>query len=130
MTIFFKSINEGDTIQLANQEVEVIKCNECDHLMVNIDADQLSPGDLTLLKSYRVRISNPTTEDEVCVNCDPVERTSFVEKLGSWFDDDDDDDDSGFFSSPSSSSSGSFGGGSFGGFGGGMFSGGGASRSF
>lgn len=127
MPIFFKSINEGDTLKLANQEVEVIRCSECDHLMVNIDADQLSPGDLTLLKSYRVRISNPTTEDEVCVNCDPVEKTSFIDKLGSWFGDDDDDDDSGFFSSGSSSS---FGGGSFGGFGGGSFGGGGASRSF
>jgi len=120
----------GEKIQLAHQEVEVIKCNKCNVLMVNIDADEIKSGDLTLLKQLHVRISNPDTKDPVCLECEIEERPSFREKVKDYFDNDDDNDSSlfssgGFFGG----SSGGFGGG-FGGFGGGSFSGGGASRSF
>lgn len=118
-------------IQLKNQTVEIVECKECDHKMVNIDADQLQPGDLSLLKNNGVRISNPETTNPVCVNC---EVKTFSKRLSDWFETDDDDDDSSFFSSTPSSSGSLFGGssgfGGFGGFGGGSFGGGGASRSF
>lgn len=137
MNIFSKSKNAeaGDVITLQRQDVEVVECDECDHLMVNLDEDELRPGDLVILKRKGVRISNPHTTEEVCVDCEYDSGSNgrvgagLATALSSWFDDDDDDDDSSFFSTPSHSSTPSFGGG-FGGFGGGSFSGGGASRSF
>lgn len=130
----------GEKIKLANQEVEVVKCqdSDCSHMMVNLDADQLAPGDLTTLKLAGVRISNPETDKPICINC---EYKTFGKRIADFFesdDEDDDDDDSSFFrpSSPSGpsifgghSSFGGFGGG-FGGFGGGGFGGAGASRGF
>ncbi len=122
---------ENDNIELKNQTVGVVKCEECDHLMVNIDADQLQPGDLSILKKEGVRISNPETENAVCINC---EVKTFGKRVSDWFESDDDDDDSSFFSPTPSSGGSLFGGsggfGGFGGFGGGSFGGGGASRSF
>jgi uncharacterized membrane protein YgcG len=128
MSIFSSSTKAevGDIINLQRQDVEVEECEKCGHLMVNIDEDELRQGDLIILKRKGVRISNPNTEDLICVDCEFTEPESFGSKVSSWFDDDDDDDDSGFFGGGSSSS---FGGG-FGGFGGGGFSGGGAGRSF
>lgn len=126
----------GDKIQLKKQEVEVVKCESCDALMVNVDAPQLEVGDLTTIKKAGVRVSNPETDSPVCIKC---EEHGFMDRLGDFFagvgagivagsDDDDDDDDSSFFG-------GGFGGGGsssggFSGFGGGGFSGGGASRGF
>jgi hypothetical protein len=116
-------------IKLTKQEVEVVKCDDCGHTMVNLDVDQLSPGDLQTLKKEGIRISNPETEKEICINC---EYKSFGRKLSDWFESEDDDDSS-FFSSGGvfggSDSFGGFGGG-FGGFGGGSFGGGGVSRGF
>lgn len=117
-------------IQLKNQKVEVVDCKECNHDMVNIDADQLAAGDLAILKAEKVRISNPETEDPICLNC---EAPRLASRLRDWFDSEDDDDDSSFFSAGTglfggSSSSGGFGG--FGGFGGGFSGGGGAGRAF
>ena len=122
----------GDMIELKNQTVEVVECEECDHLMVNIDADEIQPGDLATLKKAGVRLSNPETEEEICLNCEIPRRPSFMQKVSTWFDSSDDDDSSFFHSTPSSPSifGGSSIGGGFGGFGGGSFSGGGASRSF
>lgn len=123
--------NEGDKIQLKNQEVLVEKCKECNSLMVNLDANQLAPGDLTLLKQAGLVVSNPDTDKLVCIKC---EYKSLGRKISEFFESDDDDDSS-FFSS------GSFGGGfrtggggggfgGFGGFGGGGFGGAGATRGF
>lgn len=125
----------GDKIQLKNQEVEVEKCDKCGRKMVNIDADQLASGDLSLLKKEGVSVSNPETEDPVCVSCEFT--PSLGHRIAKFFESgSDDDDDSGFFSgggflggASSGGFSGGFGGG-FGGFGGGGFSGGGASGSF
>src|SRR3972149_3090810 len=118
---------EGDTIELQKQDVEVIKCDDCGSLMVNIDADQVQEGDLKTLKRKGVRLSNPETEDHICLKCEVTKRKTLRESLSSWFDDEDDDDDSSFFSTPSISSTPIFGGskigGGFGGFGGGSFSG-------
>ena len=130
MSIFSSSTKAevGDIINLQRQDVEVEECEKCGHLMVNIDEDELRQGDLIILKRKGVRISNPNTEDLICVDCEFTEPESFGSKVSSWFDDDDDDDDSDFFSSPSTFGGRSSGG--FGGFGGGGFSGGGAGRSF
>lgn len=133
MSIFDKSTDaeEGDILTLQRQDVEVVECEECGHLMVNIDEDELRPGDLVILKRKGVRVSNPHTTEDICVDCEfnsgakAVVGAGLATALSSWFDDDD-DDDSGFFGGGGNSS---FGGG-FGGFGGGSFSGGGASRSF
>lgn len=124
---------KGDKIQLSTQEVEVVECKNCDKLMVNLDNEELQPGDLSTLKKARLQISNPKTTNEVCINC---EVNGFWNRVNSFLEtNDDDDDDSGFFSpTPSIGGFGGFGGGfgsgGFGGFGGGGFNGGGASRSF
>lgn len=135
-----KKYSVGDKIQLKNQEVEIEECRECKSLMVNLDADQLSPGDLTTLKKAGVVISNAETDKAVCIKC---EYKTFGRKVADFFesnndDDDDDDDDSSFFSGGGfigRASQGGFGGGGlsgggFGGWGGGGFGGGGASRGF
>lgn len=147
------SVNIGDKIQLKNQEVEVVKCKDCDKSMVNIDTDQLAVGDLATLKNAGVTVSNPETTDNVCVHCEY--KPTIGHKLAQYFegafsskeddedkedkdeDDDDDDSDSHFFGSTgflggiaSGGFGGGFSGGGFGGFGGGAFSGGGASASF
>lgn len=121
-----------DKIQLKNQLVDVIHCGKegCEHLMVNLDVDQLAPGDLITLKQAKVRISNPETTEPICINC---EYRTIGRRLADWFLEEDDNDDDFFSSSGSflggiSAGRGGFGG--FGGFGGGGFGGGGASRGF
>jgi uncharacterized membrane protein YgcG len=126
----------GDKIQLANQEVEVVACEKCSKPMVNLDADNLSKGDLTTLKKAGVTVSNPETKENVCVHCEY--QPTIGHKIAQFFESkDDDDDDSHLFGSSGGFlgglSSGGFGGGfsgGFGGFGGGGFAGGGASASF
>ncbi len=141
-------MQKGDKIQLKNQEVEVVGCQQCNHAMVNLDAPQVEKGDLVTLKKEGVRISNPTTEAPVCLNC---ELDNFWKRLHAWWntpleestDTESGDDDSSFFTGFGSGIGigggfggggfGGFGGGSsggFGGFGGGSFSGGGASGGF
>lgn len=116
-------------IQLTNQQVEVESCNNCNKLMVNLDADQLAKGDLTTLKRAAILVSNPDTDDTLCISC---EYRTFGRRIADFFESDDDDDDSSFFGGggfgDDSDSGSSFGG--FGGFGGGSFSGGGASSSW
>jgi uncharacterized membrane protein YgcG len=123
--------NLGDNVKLAHQEVEVVECENCKHLMVNLDANELQVGDLAKLKSEGVRISNPDTENHYCLNC---EYKTFGKKVADFFENDDDDDSSFFSSSSGRSTFGGFGSGGgfggFGGFGGGGFGGGGASRGF
>lgn len=120
----------GDTVELQEQSVKVVGCDDCSYLMVNIDADQVAEGDLLTLKQLGLRLSNPETKEEICLNCEVPKRQNFRDKVNDWFNtpSKDDDTDSGFFSG------GVFGGrsssGGFGGFGGGSFSGGGASRGF
>jgi uncharacterized membrane protein YgcG len=121
----------GDMIQLKNQEVEVVQCEDCDALMVNIDQKQLAPGDIDILKIAGVRLSNPETEDAICINCEINREESehtFKRKIKNYMDEDDDSSSS-HHSDDSFFGGGSFGGGlgGFGGFGGGSFSGGGAS---
>lgn len=133
MSLLFSKSKPGEMITLQRQDVKVEKCGDCRHLMVNLDADELRPGDLVILKRKGVWISNPETEDLLCVKCEfeEPEPSTFGAALSSWFDDDDDDDDSSFFSSTPTFGGGSSGfGGGFGGFGGGSFSGGRASRGF
>jgi len=125
-----KSINVaiGDVINLQRQNVIVEKCEKCGDLMVNLDADELRPGDLITLKMRGVKISNPETTDLVCVKCEypTKQKETFGEKMSRWFDESDDDNDSSFFGSGGFSGGSSSGG--FGGFGG--FGGGGVSRGF
>ena len=117
-----------DEILLAQGATKVVRCDECHHRMVNVDAKDMRPGDLVKLKAASVRISNPETDKEVCLECDPP---SWRQAFNDWYSapvSDDDDDDSSFFSGGSFfGGSSSSGGSSFGGFGGGSFSGGGAS---
>ena len=127
----------GDKITLADQTQEVVACQQTGVKMLNIDADQLKPGDLSYIKKLGLTISNPDTDKPVALGVDYKDDSfgnrvaSFLAgaAVGSYRSRDNDDDDSSFFSR-----SGSFGGGSsfggFGGFGGGSFSGGGASSSF
>lgn len=126
-------VNLGDKVFLAKQECEVVECEVSHVKMLNIDADELQPGDLKFIKKIGLTISNPETDKPIALG---EEYRSFGRKLADWFekDTDNDDDDSDFFSSVPSSSGSIFGGsssfGGFGGFGGGGFGGGGASRGF
>ena len=112
----------GAIIKLKNQVVTVIECEMCKELMVNIDEKELAPGDLKILKQVNVKISNPETDDAICIDCE-INREdnehTFKRKVNNYFKRESNDDDSSFF-----------GGGGFGGFGGGVFSGGGATGSF
>lgn len=129
----------GDQVSLqspSNYHLDVVACQETGVPMLNIDADDLAPGDLGFIKALGLTISNPDTDKPVALGVDFKEE-SLGEKISKWFEDDDDDDDSGFFYTPHRSSTPLFGGGSFGGFGGGFggfgggsFGGGGASRGF
>lgn len=118
-----------ETIELTNQTLEIVECKKCGKKMVNIDADQLYSGDLLKLKQNGILVSNPNTEEEICVNCDEDST------LKSWFDSDDDDDSS-FFSPTGLGlvaglfSMGMNSGGGFGGFGGGSSGGGGSNGSW
>lgn len=127
----------GDKIVLTKQERDVVACQETGVKMLNIDADELAPGDLKFIKALGLTISNPSTDKPVALGVDFQEDT-WGHRVKRYFEDDE-DDDSGFFGSTTgaflgglgSSGFGSFGGGGgFGGFGGGSFSGGGASRGF
>jgi len=126
-------INLGDTVVLKNQSQEVVACIKSGVKMLNIDASQLAPGDLTFIKKLGLTISNPETAMPVALG---VEYQTFGHKLANWFENtsDESDDDSSFFTTGAaigeSIFGGSEGGGGFGGFGGGSFSGGGASASF
>lgn len=124
--------NLGDRIVLKNQNAEIAACEKCGKSMVNIDANQLALGDLSTLKASGVMVSNPETEDKICVNCEYAPTVGH--RLATWFNapstsDDDDSSDDSFFHSSGSFLGGSSSGG-FGGFGGGSFSGGGASSGF
>lgn len=128
----------GDTVSLQGMEnIEVVACQETGVPMLNIDADQIKPGDLTFIKQLGLTISNPDTDKPVALGVDYTE-DSFGHKVSDFFSsDNEDDDDSSFFGSLAGAAAGAslggsmFGGGSsFGGFGGGGFSGGGASGGF
>ena len=126
----------GDEITLTGQTKEVVACEQTGVKMLNIDADDLAPGDLVYIKKLGLTISNPDTDKPVALGVD-FKDGSFGSRVKKWIDDKDDDNDSGFFYTPSRSSTPLFGGGSFGGFGGGFggfgggsFSGGGASSKF
>jgi len=130
-----KLIELGDKIELTSQTQEVVECIKSGVKMLNIDADELKPGDLSFIKKLGLTISNPETTEAIALG---VEHKTFGRKLADWFeresDEEDNDDDTDFFS-PTPSSGGSFFGGSsgfggFGGFGGGSFSGGGMNRGF
>ena len=111
--------NLGDTIELQKQDVKVVACNNCGAHMVWLKMKDLQPGDLLTLKRLGIKLTNPHTEDQLCIDCE-IKREQIEHeekrKVSSWFNTapSHHDSDSGF----------SFGGG--GGFGGGMFSGGGA----
>jgi uncharacterized membrane protein YgcG len=135
-----EDVNLGDKIYLENQKLEVVACQETGVKMLNVDADQLVPGDLEFIKKIGLTISNPDTDKPVALGVD-FEEGTFGERVKNWFDSDESEDDDFWGSSndddDSSSSGGFFGGsfgggfgGGFGGFGGGGFSGGGASGGF
>lgn len=142
----------GDTVALQDGvNREVVACEQTGVPMLNIDADQLKPGDLSFIKQLGLTISNPDTDKPIALGVDYTPYT-FGHTLATFFggeslqkslsdseDDDgddeshedDDSDDSGFFGLGSMGGESSFGGGSsFGGFGGGSFAGGGASGGF
>ena len=124
--------NIGDVIELQKQNVEVVKCEQCGSLMVNVKPKEVEKGDLITLKRLSLTLTNPATKDQICLKCEIIreeEEHTFKKKVNDFFSGsshDDDHSDSGFFGG---GSSGGFGGG-FGGFGGGGFSGGGASGSW
>lgn len=105
------------------KEVEIEKCQKCDHDMVNVDRDQVTESDVINLRNKGIRISNPDTEDLICLVC---HAQHFVD----WYNEPKKEKEEDSYHSSSISSLGSIGGffgGGFGGFGGGKMSGGGAS---
>lgn len=134
-------IKLGDKVELTNQTQDVVACEQTGVKMLNIDANQLKPGDLSFIKKVGLTISNPETDKPIALGVDYTPE-SFGNRLSDWLtgaaiggvmmssddDNEDDDDDSSFFSSGGSFVGGFSGG--FGGLGGGSFSGGGASSEF
>lgn len=127
----------GDKIKLQGQIAEVVECIVTGRLMVNLDEDEVRPGDLATLKREGVLISHPGTKRPVCILAD----WNPLDEARAWWGDEreDDDDDDDFFDSAGGFlggystggfSSGGFSGGGFGGFGGGSFGGGGVTRGF
>ncbi|MDD4988548.1 MAG: hypothetical protein PHS68_06615 [Candidatus Izemoplasmatales bacterium] len=133
----------GDLVSLRNmKDLKVVTCEKTGVLMLNIDADQLAPGDLTFIKRLGLTISNPDTDKPIALGVDYVENSwghrvheflskSRIENPSPS----DDNDDSHFYGGPSGGLFGGGGfsspsGGGFGGFGGGAFGGMGASRGF
>ena len=115
----------GDIIELQKQDVNVVACETCGALMVNVKPKEIEKGDFLTLKRLGVVLTNPATKDQVCLNCEiKREETEREEKkkTSSWFSSPhtNDNDDSSY----------SGGGGGWGGFGGGVFSGGGATGSW
>ena len=106
----------GDTVTLNKFSTEVVACQETGVLMLNVDADQLAPGDLSFIKMIGPTISNPDTDKPVALGVD-FEEGTFGERIKKWFDSDESEDDDFWGSSndDDSSSSGGFFGGSFGG---------------
>lgn len=132
--------NVGDEVKLTNQTQEVVACQKTEVPMLNIDANELAPGDLKFIKSLGLTISNPDTDKPVALGVD-FQEDSWGHKIKNFFESgssESNDDDSGFFGTgggflgggSSWSGGGISSGGGFGGFGGGSFSGGGASASF
>lgn len=119
----------GEKLKLKNQEVEAVKCEKCESMMANIDADQLAEGDLVLMRKVGLLVSNPETKENICVNC---EYQTVGHRLREFFRTEprDDDNDSSFFGGSSGGFFGGSSGGGFGGFGGGSFGGAGATRGF
>lgn len=104
------------------KEVKIQKCEKCDHDMVNVDRDQVTESDVINLRNKGIRISNPDTEDLICLVC---HAQHFVD----WYNEPKKEEDDSYHSSSISSlgSIGGFFGGGFGSFGGGRMAGGGAS---
>jgi uncharacterized membrane protein YgcG len=107
----------------------IVKCEQCDHDMINVDAKEVTRQDLINLRKRGIRISNPNTKDRLCIAC-------HAQRISDWYNapkPEEEEDDSYHDSHLDSfgSMGGYFGGsGGFGGFGGGMSAGGGASGSW
>lgn len=115
-------------IPLQALDADIIRCQDCNHKMVNLDKKDIYPGDLRVLKRLNIRVSNPETDDPICSHCEAED--SLVSK---WYDSDYDNDSDLFnWSGMLSGRTGNNGFPNFNtwGFGGGSFSGGGASRKF
>ena len=120
----------GETIELSKKTFEVIGCKHCKEAMVNIDSDEIGLGDLVKLKFSGVKVSNPETDEAVCIHCDIAKKPSKRKALADWMNSPSNNDSSWHSSSSPSPSTSSFDFGSGGGFGGGSFGGGGASGSW
>lgn len=132
----------GDLVSLHKMKnLKVVECEKTGVPMLNIDADQLAPGDLSFIKYLGLTISNPDTDRPIALGVDYVEDSwghrvhEFLSTLRKESSSPSDDDDSHFFGGSSGglfggSGFGSPSGGGFGGFGGGSFGGMGASRGF
>lgn len=146
----------GDSVVLQGGTAHpVVKCEETDVLMINVDANELVEGDLSFLKALGLTISRSDTDRPIAIQAEENAEGTTAAAVAAYLAlaekrreeeevarqrrrereeeeeteerqrREDQDDDSSFFSG------GSFGGGSgFGGFGGGSFGGGGASGSF
>lgn len=121
-------MNVGEQIELSKGTFNIEPCKHCKKPMVNLDSDEIGLGDMVKMKLAGVLISNPETDELVCIHCDIITRPSKRKALSDWYSSPSNDDSSwhssGTFSMPS------FGGSDFGGFGGGSFGGGGASGGF
>lgn len=131
----------GDLVSLRRmKDLKVVECEKTGVLMLNIDTNQLAPGDLSFIKYLGLTISNPDTDKPIALGVDYVENSwghRVQEFLSTAINESSSprDDDSHFFGGPSGGLFGGGGfsspsGGGFGGFGGGSFGGMGASRGF
>lgn len=123
------SIFQKEYVTLQKQNLDIVKCEDCGEKMVNIDADKLVAGDLATLKRLNILVSNPNTNEQICVHCE-VKKPKPSQSVSDWYKSPSHDDSS-FWGGGSIGGGSSINiGGGFGGFGGGGFSGGGASGGF
>ena len=90
----------GDLVNLQKlANLEVVKCQETGVSMLNIDADQIQPGDLSFIKKLGLTISNPDTDKPVALGVDYIEDSwghrihEFLTADSSSDDEEDDDDE-------------------------------------
>lgn len=59
---------EGDVIELMNHDVEVVRCEKSDRLMVHVDPKHVHYCDFHYLREVNVTIGMPgVTEENVCI---------------------------------------------------------------
>lgn len=83
----FPKSKVGDIINLSKQQVTVESCPLCGRLSATVNIEDLSEGDLLLLKGRDVFLADPENkgDDRICVICAYTPHLSFGQYIREWF---------------------------------------------